>query len=72
MCIRDSLFTDRLDTMMLIAAAFGVVGSVLGVWLAWAYDSPTGATIVLSVTALFALSWLFAPRRGVFAKVVRA
>ena len=66
------LFTDRLDTMMLIAAAFGVVGSVLGVWLAWAYDSPTGATIVLSVTALFALSWLFAPRRGVFAKVVRA
>ena len=66
------LFTDRPAPTMLLAAAFGVVGSVLGVWLAWAYDSPTGATIVLSVTALFALSWLFAPRRGVFAKVVRA
>ena len=64
------MFTDRLETMMIIAAAIGATGSLLGVWLAWAYDSPTGATIVLSVTVLFALSWLFAPRRGVLAKAV--
>ena len=53
--------------MMCIAAAFGVAGSVMGVWLAWSYDSPTGATIVLAVTAIFALSWLFAPKRGALA-----
>ncbi|PAT07994.1 anchored repeat-type ABC transporter permease subunit [Corynebacterium hadale] len=59
------LFTDNLETMMLLAALIGIVGSVLGVWLAWSFDSPTGATIVLCVTAIFGLSWLFAPRRGV-------
>ncbi|MCG7265342.1 anchored repeat-type ABC transporter permease subunit [Corynebacterium hadale] len=55
------LFTDNLETMMVLAALIGI----LGVWLAWSFDSPTGATIVLCVTAIFGLSWLFAPRRGV-------
>ena len=59
------LFTDNLETMMVLAALIGIVGSVLGVWLAWSFDSPTGATIVLCVTAIFGLSWLFAPKRGV-------
>lgn len=59
------LFTDNLETMMVLAALIGVAGSVLGVWLAWSFDSPTGATIVLCVTAIFGLSWLFAPKRGV-------
>lgn len=58
------LFTDNLETMMVLAALIGIVGSVLGVWLAWSFDSPTGATIVLCVNAIFGLSWLFAPRRG--------
>lgn len=59
------LCTDNLETMMVLAALIGVAGSVLGVWLAWSFDSPTGATIVLCVTAIFGLSWLFATRRGV-------
>lgn len=59
------LCTDNLETMMVLAALIGVAGSVLGVWLAWSFDSPTGATIVLCVTAIFGLSWLFAPKRGV-------
>lgn len=57
------LFTDNLETMMILAALIGVVGSVVGVWLAWSFDSPTGATIVLCVTAIFGASWLFA-RKG--------
>ncbi len=66
------LFTDNLETMMVLAALIGIVGSVLGVWLAWSFDSPTGATIVLCVTAIFGLSWLFAPRRGVLRAPGRA
>ena len=58
------LFTDNLEIMMILAALIGVVGSVVGVWLAWSFDSPTGATIVLCVTAIFGASWLFA-RKGV-------
>lgn len=66
------LFTDNLETMMVLAALIGIVGSILGVWLAWSFDSPTGATIVLCVTAIFGLSWLFAPRRGVLRAPGRA
>lgn len=65
------LYTDRLTTTMALAAGIGAVGSVLGVWLSWAYDSPTGATIVLAVTAIFTLSWLFAPRQGLIAEKIR-
>lgn len=65
------LFTDKLGTMMALSASIGAVCSVVGVWLSWAYDSPTGATIVLSVTFLFALSWLFAPRQGVVPDMLR-
>lgn len=65
------MFTDNLGTMMVLSALIGAAGSVVGVWLSWGYDSPTGATIVLSVTFLFALSWLFAPRQGVVTDMLR-
>lgn len=58
------LLTDRLVPMMMWSAAIGGVGSIVGVYLSWSYDLPTGATIVLVLTALFALAWLFAPRHG--------
>ncbi|WP_165164603.1 anchored repeat-type ABC transporter permease subunit [Corynebacterium qintianiae] len=65
------LYTDNLGTMMALSAAIGAAGSVVGVWLSWSYDSPTGATIVLAVTVIFTLSWLFAPRQGVVAERIR-
>lgn len=65
------LFTDRLGVMMTLAAGIGMAGSVAGVWLSWAYDSPTGATVVLSLTAVFIVSWLFAPRQGVLTELLR-
>lgn len=58
------MFTDKLGVMMLLAAGTGVAGSVLGVWLSWAYDTPTGATVVLCLTAFFVVSWLFSPQQG--------
>lgn len=61
------LLTDRLAPMMLTSAAIGAVGSVLGVWLSWAYDIPTGASVVLSLTAIFLATWVFSPRHGVLA-----
>lgn len=59
------ILTDKLSTMMLISVALGVLSSVVGLYLSWAIDVPTGATIVLVATAVFFLVWLFAPRRGV-------
>ena len=65
------MYTDKLSIMMALAAGAGVTGSVLGVWLSWAYDTPTGATVVLCLTAIFVLSWLFSPQQGLVAERIR-
>ncbi|MDY5585353.1 MAG: anchored repeat-type ABC transporter permease subunit [Arcanobacterium sp.] len=59
------LLTDRLSSMMIVAPAFGIFSGVFGLYLSWSLDLPTGATIVLVLTMLFILAWLFAPRHGV-------
>ncbi|ALA66679.1 anchored repeat-type ABC transporter permease subunit [Corynebacterium lactis] len=59
------LLTDRLSTMMAVSVGIGILSSVIGLYLSWAIDVPTGATIVLVATGIFFLCWLFAPRRGV-------
>ena len=65
------MYTDKLGVMMALAAGAGITGSVLGVWLSWAYDTPTGATVVLCLTAIFVLSWLFAPQQGLVTERIR-
>ncbi|MCI7457117.1 anchored repeat-type ABC transporter permease subunit [Actinomyces urogenitalis] len=66
------LLTDRLSTMMVVAPCIGVIGSVLGLYLSWSIDLPAGGTIVLVLTACFALAWLAAPRHGLLARRVRS
>lgn len=61
------LLTDRLGTMMALSAAFGATGSFLGLYLSWALNLPTGATIVLTCTVLFLLSWLLSRKHGLLA-----
>ncbi|SDS15598.1 anchored repeat-type ABC transporter permease subunit [Corynebacterium timonense] len=57
------LLTNRLPSMMALAALIGVGGSVLGLYLSWALDAPAGATIVLTLTAVFLLTWVANPVR---------
>lgn len=52
------LLTDRLPAMMALSAALGALGSLLGLYLSWAADLPTGAAIALTVTAAFLAVWL--------------
>jgi manganese/iron transport system permease protein len=63
------LLTDRLPVMMLLAPAIGALGALVGMWISWSWDYPTGGTIVLVLTAAFLLAWCFAPRQGVVAKL---
>jgi manganese/zinc/iron transport system permease protein len=73
-------WTDRLARLLVIAAAFGAAAGVLGTFLAsplplrWFGTSfintsvmPPGPLIVLSAAAIFVVSLLFAPRRGLVA-----
>lgn len=63
------LLTDRLSTMMILSPTIGAVGAVLGVYVSWSWDHPTGGTIVLVLTAVFLVAWLASPRHGVAARL---
>lgn len=58
------LLTRRLPRMMFLGAAISTFSGVVGVFLAWHLQVSASAAIVLTMTALFALAYLFAPERG--------
>jgi manganese/zinc/iron transport system permease protein len=65
-------WTERSDLVVLLAGVAGGVAAYVGAALsASAPNLPTGPIIVLVSFALFALSLLFAPNRGVLAAVLR-
>lgn len=64
-------WTDRLPVMMVLSAAFGMLAAWVGAGIS--YTAPamaTGPWIVLTLTALAAISVGFAPKRGIFARWV--
>lgn len=62
-------WTERLDVMVLLSGLFGTISGALGTLISsLASNLPTGPLSVLSATALFVFSVLFAPKRGVLAK----
>lgn len=66
------LWTDRLNWLIGLAGAIGGITGAVGTVLSGiAPRMPTGPLIVLSATAVFVFSLVFAPRRGLLAKAVR-
>ncbi|SOE02234.1 anchored repeat-type ABC transporter permease subunit [Blastococcus haudaquaticus] len=61
------LLTDRLGVMMTLGPLIGGLSALVGLYLSWTYDYPTGGTIVLVSTAVFLLAWTLAPRHGLVA-----
>ncbi|GAA2373538.1 anchored repeat-type ABC transporter permease subunit [Dactylosporangium salmoneum] len=66
------LLTDRLGRMMAIAPGIGAGSAVVGLYVSWSWDLPTGGTIVLVLTAVFLTAWFVAPERGLLARRRRA
>lgn len=65
-------WTDRLTSMVWLAAIFGALSGVLGAYLSFLSPRwPTGPWVVVVVSTLFGVSLLFAPERGVLARVLR-
>ena len=44
--------------MLLLAAVFGAAGAVVGLFASYYLILPSGATIVLTVVAVFVVSWV--------------
>ncbi len=66
------LLTDKLATMMILSSVIGAVSSFIGLYLSWSLNFPTGGTIVLTVTVIFFLAWIFSPKQGVISKIIAA
>jgi ABC-type Mn2+/Zn2+ transport system permease subunit len=58
------LLTRRLPTMMATAALIGAFSNVAGLYISYYLNIASGPAMVLVATALFALVFLLAPRRG--------
>ncbi|WP_298408172.1 iron chelate uptake ABC transporter family permease subunit [uncultured Chloroflexus sp.] len=58
-------WTNRLETMVLLAAGFGALAAFAGAWISALGDRiATGPVIVLTMSGLTAVSLLIAPERG--------
>ena len=65
------LLTNRLSTMIFLAASFGALSSILGLYFSFIYNLPSGPIIVLATTAIFVLVFLFSPRQGTFWRMLQ-
>jgi ABC-type Mn2+/Zn2+ transport system permease subunit len=66
-----SLLVKRMPRLMLLSAIFCAGSSLLGVMLAWHLRLAASPAIVLTLTVLFMLAYLFAPERGLFWNALR-
>ncbi|MBU8712875.1 MULTISPECIES: metal ABC transporter permease [Brevibacillus] len=65
------LLTDRLSVMIFLAASFGVISAIIGLYFSFTYNLASGATIVMVATGLFLLAFLFSKKHGVVWKSIR-
>lgn len=66
------LLTNRLSTMIILAAIFGALSSMIGLYFSFVYNLPSGPVIALATTALFLFAFLFSPKQGVFWRKLRS
>ncbi len=59
-----SLLTRRLPAMMAVAAAIGATAGVIGLYASFYLNIASGPAIVLVITLIFILVFLFSPRQG--------
>jgi len=64
-------FSDRLQTIFILAALFGALSGLIGNYLSVIASLPTGPMIVLVGTTFALLSLFFAPKRGLLFRIIR-
>lgn len=66
------LLTDRMSTMLVLAALFGMISGVVGLYYSVLFDVSSGSTIVLVAAILFGLAFFFSPKQGVVWRMIRS
>ena len=62
------LMTDRFDRMLAISVASSVFSCVAGTYFSYHLDVSTGGAIVVTLTLIFLLTMVFAPKYGILAQ----
>src|SRR5699024_2248910 len=65
------LLTNRLATMIILAAFFGAASSIIGLYFSFVYNLPSGPVIALAATAIFVVAFIFSPKQGVLWRIYR-
>lgn len=65
------LWTDRFDRMLGIAAGVSVLACVVGAYSSYYFDVSTGGAMVLVLGALFAITFLLAPKYGILSSLMK-
>ena len=65
------LLTKRLGPMLLTSLLIASLSALLGFWLAIRFDTTIGGMMATACGLLFALSWVFAPERGLASQLMR-
>lgn len=65
------LLTDKLSTMIILASSFGASSAIIGLYLSYINDLPSGPVIAISATIIFVLVLLFSPKQGVLMRYFR-
>ncbi|MBI1257768.1 MAG: manganese ABC transporter permease [Chloroflexi bacterium] len=58
------LLVRRMHHMMIVSALIGMISGVIGLYLSWQFNIPSGAIIVLTTTAVFLIVFAFTRLRG--------
>nr|WP_210292137.1 metal ABC transporter permease [Aurantimonas endophytica] len=61
------LLTDRFPRLILISVAIGAITSFVGAYASFFLDGATGGIIVVLMTSIFLVTFVFAPKHGMLA-----
>jgi hypothetical protein len=65
------LLVDRFEPMIVLGAIIGAIVGVVGYYVSFYAGTASGATIVLLMTGVFLLVFVFSPRHGLLAHRLR-
>jgi iron/zinc/copper transport system permease protein len=66
------LLTNRLGLMVFLAAGFGVIASIIGLYFSFSYNLASGPTIVVVASTMFAVAFFLSPKQGLLWRSLRA
>lgn len=65
------LYVNSLKTMIVLSAFLGACCSVLGLFIGYSFNIAAGSSIVLTLTVIFAISFLISPKQKFLRKKVK-